>query len=115
MRVRRLLLFIDLEDQRNDADDQNAELEQVGISDHDITPLLSSGGGTRRSGLLPKRRGHAYRTTGSASAYPCAEDIIARFVEFGKMGEKPRRGGSFRHGFAVPPPFDKGGCPLSHG
>ena len=34
--------------------------------------------------------------TGSASAYPCAEDIIARFVEFGKMGEKPRRGGSFR-------------------
>ena len=32
--------------------------------------------------------------TGSASAYPCAEDIIARFVEFGKMGEKPRRGDS---------------------
>ena len=30
--------------------------------------------------------------TGSASAYPCAEDIIACFVEFGKMGEKPRRG-----------------------
>ena len=23
--------------------------------------------------------------TGSASAYPCAEDIIARFVEFGKV------------------------------
>ena len=22
---------------------------------------------------------------------------------------------SFRHGFAVPPPFDKGGSPLSHG
>ena len=35
--------------------------------------------------------------TGSASAYPCAEDIIARFVEFGKIGEKPRRGAeSFR-------------------
>ena len=42
--------------------------------------------------------------TGSASAYPCAEDIIARFVEFGKArnclppprGRCPRRG---RRGF----------------
>ena len=75
VRLGRLLLFY-LENQRNDADDQNAELKQVGISDHDITPLLSSGGGTRRSGLLPKRRGPAYRTTGSASAYPCARSII---------------------------------------
>ena len=35
--------------------------------------------------------------TGSASAYPCAGDIIARFVEFGKMWGAPRRGAeSFR-------------------
>ena len=37
VRLGRLLLFY-LENQRNDADDQNAELEQVGISHHDITP-----------------------------------------------------------------------------
>ena len=50
----RLLLFIYLENQRNDADDQNAELKQVGISDHDITPLRCSGGGSKKCGLLPK-------------------------------------------------------------
>ena len=44
----------------------------------------------------PERGASRLPNTGSASAYPCAEDIIARFVEFGKMGEKPRRGGSFR-------------------
>ena len=49
----RLLLFY-LENQRNDADDQNAELEQVGISHHDITPLRCSGGGKEKCGLLPK-------------------------------------------------------------
>ena len=53
VRLGRLLLFY-LENQRNDADDQNAELEQVGISHHDITPLLCSGGGKEKCGLLPK-------------------------------------------------------------
>ena len=38
-----------------------SELEQVGISDHDITPLLCSGGGTKKSGLLPKKGPPAYR------------------------------------------------------
>ena len=47
-------VIVYLDDQRNDADDQNAELKQVGISDHDITPLLCSGGGTKKCGLLPK-------------------------------------------------------------
>ena len=31
-------VIVYLDDQRNDADDQNAELKQVGISHHDITP-----------------------------------------------------------------------------
>ena len=57
----RLLLFIYLENQRNDADDQDTELKQVGISDHDITPLRCSGGGTKKSGLLPKKGPPAYR------------------------------------------------------
>ena len=59
--VGRLLLFIYLENQRNDADDQNAELKQVGISDHAITPLLCSGGGKEKCGLLPKEGPPAYR------------------------------------------------------
>ena len=52
-------VIVYLDDQRNDADDQNAELKQVGISDHDITPLRCSGGGkevsasSRRRGLPP--------------------------------------------------------------
>ena len=50
----RLLLLIYLENQRNDADDQDTELKQVGISDHDITPLRCSGGGSKKCGLLPK-------------------------------------------------------------
>ena len=81
----RLLLF-NLENQRNDADDQNAELKQVGISDHAITPLLCSGGG-KKFRPPPEEGASRLPNTGSASAYPCAEDIIARFVEFGKMGE----------------------------
>ena len=53
--------------------------------------------------------------TGSASAYPCAGDIIARFVEFGKMGGAPRRGAeSFRPlvPLASPP---GGGAPAGGG
>ena len=55
VRLGRLLLFY-LENQRNDADDQNAELEQVGISHHDITPLRCSGGG-KRSAASSRKRG----------------------------------------------------------
>ena len=51
----RLLLFY-LENQRNDADDQNTELKQVGIGHHAITPLLCSGGG-KRSAASSRRRG----------------------------------------------------------
>ena len=50
----------------------------------------------------PERGASRLPNTGSASAYPCAEDSIARFVECGKMGESlppgegkkeiPRRG-----------------------
>ena len=78
----RLLLFIYLENQRNDADDQDTELKQVGISDHDITPLLCSGGGTKKCGLLPKE-GPPPTVTGSAGAYPCARDIKAYYAECG--------------------------------
>ena len=60
VRLGRLLLFY-LENQRNDADDQNAELKQVGISDHAITPLRCSGGGKEKCGLLPKKGPPAYR------------------------------------------------------
>ena len=49
-------IWIYLENQRNDADDQNAELEQVGISHHDITPLRCSGGG-KRSAASSRKRG----------------------------------------------------------
>ena len=54
----RLLLFY-LENQRNDGYDQNTEVKEIGIRDHDITPLRCSGGGkevsasSRRRGLPP--------------------------------------------------------------
>ena len=110
----RLLLFAVTKEQVNDTHDQDADLNEIRIRDHLHHPLRCSGGG-KKFRPPPEEGASRLPNTGSASAYPCAEDIIARFVEFGKMGEKPRRGGSFRHGFAVPPPFDKGGCPLSHG
>ena len=99
----RLLLFIIyLDDQGNDADDQNTELKQVGIGHHAITPLQCSGGG-KKFRPPPEEGASRLPNTGSASAYPCAEDIIARFVEFGKVRnclpprvgkaeENPRRG-----------------------
>ena len=60
-------------------------------------PLLCSGGGTKEVWPPPERGASRLPNTGSASAYPCAEDIIARFVEFGKIRERPRRGAeSFR-------------------
>ena len=59
-------------------------------------PLRCSGGG-KKFRPPPERGASRLPNTGSASAYPCAEDIIARFVEFGKMGEKPRRGESSSH------------------
>ena len=68
VRLGRLLLFY-LENQRNDADDQNAELKQVGISHHDTTPLRCSGGG-KRSAASSRKRGPRLPHTGSASAYP---------------------------------------------
>ena len=66
----RLLLLIYLENQRNDADDQDTELKQVGISDHDITPLRCSGGGTKEVWPPPERGASRLPCTGSASAYP---------------------------------------------
>ena len=81
----RLLLFIIyLDDQGNDADDQNTELKQVGIGHHAITPLRCSGGG-KKFRPPPEEGASRLPNTGSASAYPCAGDIIARFVEFGKV------------------------------
>ena len=68
----RLLLLIYLENQRNDGYDQNAELEQVGISDHDITPLLCSGGG-KRSAASSRKRGPAYRILAAPAHNRCAE------------------------------------------
>ena len=81
VRLGRLLLFY-LENQRNDADDQNAELKQVGIGHHAITPLRCSGGG-KKFRPPPEEGASRLPNTGSASAYPYAGDIIARFVEFG--------------------------------
>ena len=58
VRLGRLLLFY-LENQRNDADDQNAELKQVGISHHDTTPSdvveeeKRSAASSRKRGLPP--------------------------------------------------------------
>ena len=83
VRLGRLLLFY-LENQRNDADDQNAELEQVGISHHDITPLLCSGGGKEKCGLLPKEGPPAYRVLAAPAHIRCARDIIAYCVGIGK-------------------------------
>ena len=86
VRLGRLLLFY-LENQRNDADDQNAELKQVGISHHDTTPLRCSGGGKEKCGLLPKEGPPAYRVLAAPAHIRCAEAIIARYVEFGKQGK----------------------------
>ena len=55
-----------------------------------ITPLLCSGGG-KKFRPPPEEGASRLPNTGSASAYPCAEDIIARFVEFGKVWGAPRR------------------------
>ena len=72
----RLLLFIIyLDDQGNDADDQNAELKQVGIGHHAITPLLCSGGGKEKCGLLPKKGPPAYRIL-AAPAHIHAPGIV---------------------------------------
>ena len=90
-----------------------------------ITPLLCSGGG-KKFRPPPERGTSRLPNTGSASAYPCARDIIARFVEFGKVrnclppprGKVPPQGADegeshgcgvlpevplIRHGFAAPP------------
>ena len=95
-----------------------------------ITPLLCSGGG-KKFRPPPERGTSRLPNTGSASAYPCARDIIARFVEFGKVrnclppprGKVPPQGADegeshgcgvlpevplIRHGFAAPP-FPQGG------
>ena len=79
--VGRLLLF-PVQEQVNDTNDQDADLNEIRIRDHLHHPLLCSGGGKK---LRPPPEEGASRlpNTGSASAYPCAEDIIARFVEFG--------------------------------
>ena len=81
VRLGRLLLFY-LENQRNDGYDQNTEVKEIGIRDHDITPLRCSGGG-KKFRPPPEEGASRLPNTGSASAYPCAEDIIACFVEFG--------------------------------
>ena len=72
----RLLLLIYLENQRNDADDQDTELKQVGISDHDITPsdVVEE---VQRSVASSRKRDPRLPHTGSASAYPCARVIVA--------------------------------------
>ena len=49
-----------------------------------ITPLLCSGGG-KKFRPPPEEGASRLPNTGSASAYPCTGDIIARFVEFGKV------------------------------
>ena len=41
----RLLLFEDLNDQTNDADDHQAILKQIAVSHHGITPLRKTSGG----------------------------------------------------------------------
>ena len=57
----------------------------------------------------PEEGASCLPNTGSASAYPCAEDIIACFVELGKMGEKPRRGESSSHRLRrCQPPLTRG-------
>ena len=53
-------------------------------------PLRCSGGG-KKFRPPPERGASRLPNTGSASAYPCAEDIIACFVEFGKVWGAPRR------------------------
>ena len=89
--VGRLLLFA-VQEQVNDTNDQDADLNEIRIRDHLHHPLRCSGGG-KKFRPPPEEGASRLPNTGSASAYPCAEDIIARFVEFGKMGGAPRRGG----------------------
>ena len=60
-------------------------------------PLRCSGGG-KKFRPPPERGASRLPNTGSASAYPCAGDIIARFVEFGKI----RGYGLPRQGCALP-------------
>ena len=67
-------VIVYLDDQRNDADDQNAELKQVGISDHNITPSYVVEE-ERSCGLLPKKGPPAYRIL-AAPAHIHAPDIL---------------------------------------
>ena len=113
----RLLLFA-VQEQVHDTNDQDADLNEIRIRDHLHHPLLCSGGG-KKFRPPPEEGASRLPNTGSASAYPCARDIIARFVEFGKMGEKPRRGESFRppvlslRGGAKPRRGNPSPCPVN--
>ena len=103
----RLLLFA-VQEQVHDTNDQDADLNEIRIRDHLHHPLLCSGGG-KKFRPPPEEGASRLPNTGSASAYPCAGDIIARFVEFGKMGEKPRRGESSSHRLRrCQPPLTRG-------
>ena len=79
----RLLLFA-VQEQVHDTNDQDADLNEIRIRDHLHHPLLCSGGG-KKFRPPPEEGASRLPNTGSASAYPCAGDIIARFVEFGKV------------------------------
>ena len=71
-------------------------------------PLRCSGGG-KKFRPPPERGASRLPNTGSASAYPCAGDIIARFVEFGKVWGKAPKGGILQSPpTAMPAPFNKG-------
>ena len=103
--VGRLLLFA-VQEQVNDTNDQNADLNEIRIRDHDITPLRCSGGGTKEVWPPPERGAPAYRILAAPAHIRCARSIIAYCVGIGKTWGRilPSRA------LPVPPPFHKGGC-----
>ena len=105
----RLLLFY-LENQRNDGYDQNTEVKEIGIRDHDITPLRCSGGGkevsasSRKRGLPPTEYWQRQRISMRRGYY----SMFCRIWQ--GVGSAPKGGGILPSRAApVPPPFNKGG------
>ena len=89
-----------MDEQSQNAHDELTNQDQFRMSHHITTSPQERGGFIKEVWPPPEEGASRLPNTGSASAYPCAEDIIARFVEFGKVWEKPSPGGRW-NGAAV--------------
>ena len=74
-----------MDEQSQNAHDELTNQDQFRMSHHITTSPQERGGFIKEVWPPPEEGASRLPNTGSASAYPCAEDIIACFVEFGKV------------------------------